>query len=310
MLMTFKRKNLLTLAFLFFGFIGCVFNISAITHESADERDISYNIEQNGDYNWVVFGPISEWLQQDHRESAGTMGGSSLTRTVVDVCKRYKVNAVRLDDIDYVYDKSSATLTVTGHQGSIYATAQSCVIQGLNFTNVDEIRARRSIINSIISEQMSLELQGEYFRGERGARIEYDKIAEEVRRKNPAPALSIVKPLKYVKFIGNIVMIGENFCNARAGMGGPNVLSQGLVGHFPIEFVDMSQSCIMQICGGAFFECTDLRTVILPQSDFVPKISNEAFEGSPVALSLPISQKYYKDPKKPLSAPGCSCIIL
>ncbi len=128
-----KRKNLITLALLFFSFI--CFSLNAHGYEPRNEMEIGYTVEPKGEGNLIRFGQISRWLQENHRRSAQERTSSRLGRLVTHICKENYATEVIFDNVEYVYDKSNAALTIIGHEGNLYATAQNFVIEGLNLTD-------------------------------------------------------------------------------------------------------------------------------------------------------------------------------
>ena len=286
-MMIFKRKSISTLALLFFGFICCIFNTGAMTHEAESEMDISYNVEQRGDYVLVSFGPISKALQTDYSVSGSR--GAKLPGLISNICKNCNATAVIFDNIEYIYSETAATLTVTGHGEGIYATARNFVIEGFKLTNADELNAvshAQWVRDVEASWEKAAKMGHSQFHDPARGKIvdtEFNRLREK-RKKTPSEVGLKIKPLETVIIRGNIVKIGSDFCNPHIGYNRTEILPC-----FRIKTVDMSQSDVREIYNEAFFDCRDLENVIFPRDKTAPVICMGAFAGCPVEKSMHFS---------------------
>ncbi len=309
--MIFKHKGLLTLVSLSLIFMCCFFSVRAeqtAVHNAENSMDIDYVVETTEKNTSIRFGQISKALQTNYSD-CGPLG-ANLPDLISGICKKYRANIVTFDDVQYVYNESTATLTVTGYEGSIYATAQNFVVEGLKLTNTDELNAQ-------YGEQLARDVEASHFEAVRQGytssndpkyeRTVNRKFAEltEKRNQDPSKVDLRIKPLETVIIRGNIVKIGSDFCNAHPGCNRTGVLK-----HFRIKTVDMSESNVREIYDGAFLDCLELVNIVYPQNKAVPAMCMGAFAGCPNEASLRFSLADSTSQYKPVNYIYNPCCIL
>ena len=307
--MIFKRKGFMALALLSLGFLCFTFRASAVHYDGEARFGISWDVADNGRGGArIVFGRMNPYLESAYR----TEDNKLLESTIVAICKEAGYpKTIVFDGIEYDYNEETATLTVTQVGESTYATAQQFAIAALGLNNITETDRKAGELHAAITKRVTEEhLEHELQRGDRKARRRYEQIEAEEREKHPFSKF-VIKPLRAVIVKGNIIRIGDNFCNLGDGITDFKIITpQGCGDLSQLQTIDLSQSNVREICVGAFPGCTHLSHFIVPASGSLKRISAGALEGTPLKTDpLPMGEAF-TDPRRPINGlpflcPGC-----
>lgn len=304
--MTFKRKGFMALALFSLGFLCFTFRANAVHYDGEARFGISWDIEDNAHGGTrIVFGRMHQYLESKHRED----GNGLLKSTIIRICKEMNYpKTLVFDGIEYDYDEATETLSVTQIGESTYATAQQFAIAALGLNNISEMNTKAGEIHAAITKRVQEEhLERELQRGEHTARRRYEQIEAEEKAKYPLPKF-VARPLKTVIIKGNVIRIGDNFCNMSDGTTDFQIITpQGCGNLSQLETVDMSQSNVTEICIGAFPGCTHLARFISPACGSLKKISYGAFQGAPIRIETLPMEHFCRDPRRPVNDPLVLC---
>ena len=112
---------------------------------------LNYTVEKIGKDTIVTFGDMTpEYLKSENRKKEKSnitelnrplfYKDSNVREFIKWILIGYKANVAVVDSIRYEFDKDSKTLTVTGQDGSIYATAYAFVVWGIAPADHDAAR--------------------------------------------------------------------------------------------------------------------------------------------------------------------------
>ncbi len=216
------------------------------THETCSfEPWIGFTVEKEGDDVCVKFGDFTpQYKEKRKREriEGKYLADRNIEIYVREVLADYHANIAIFDNIKYEYDAKSETLTVTGYEGSKYATAYNFVVSGLAYYDVRKVyaiqenqRDRNMMEASQSNPQTESQFKDAYYSAKMGSRSEYAHAVTSTVK---------VPLIKKVVILGNVQKISDNFCTVDTGA--------SMKRSYGVETVDMSGSDVKVICNRAF----------------------------------------------------------
>lgn len=159
----------------------------------------------------------------------------------------YKANVAVVDSIRYEFDKDSKTLTVTGQDGSIYATAYAFVVWGIAPADHD---AARTVSRSYDEDARDMALGSNPRNKEEYKKAYYRATTDQDREWVESVVAALKVPeIETVIIKGNVQKIGTDFGQTDQDRSMPIRVGYG------IKSVDMSGSNVRIVCDNAFTHC-------------------------------------------------------
>ena len=219
---------------------------------------LNYTVEKIGKDTIVTFGDMTpEYLKSENRKKEKSnitelnrplfYKDSNVREFIKWILIGYKANVAVVDSIRYEFDKDSKTLTVTGQDGSIYATAYAFVVWGIAPADHD---AARTVSRSYEEDARDMALGSNPRNKEEYKKAYYRATTDQDREWVESVVAALKVPeIETVIIKGNVQKIGTDFGQTDQDRSMPIRVGYG------IKSVDMSGSNVRIVCDNAFTHC-------------------------------------------------------
>lgn len=181
---------------------------------------LNYTVEKIGKDTIVTFGDMTpEYLKSENRKKEKSnitelnrplfYKDSNVREFIKWILIGYKANVAVVNSIRYEFDKDSKTLTVTGQDGSIYATAYAFVVWGIAPADHD---AARTVSRSYDEDARDMALGSNPRNKEEYKKAYYRATTDQDREWVESVVAALKVPeIETVIIKGNVQKIGTDF---------------------------------------------------------------------------------------------------